>query len=55
MQLWLRLCLRLWAIAMGVFLLSGPRVYAVNLIVNGDFEAGNTASPRTTPMTARRL
>ncbi|MGQ9789620.1 MAG: PEP-CTERM sorting domain-containing protein [Armatimonadota bacterium] len=42
MQLWLRLCLRLWAIAMGVFLLSGPRVYAVNLIVNGDFEAGNT-------------
>ncbi|MGQ9487108.1 MAG: PEP-CTERM sorting domain-containing protein [Armatimonadota bacterium] len=42
MQLWLRLCLRLWAIAMGLFLLSGPRVYAGNLIVNGDFEAGNT-------------
>lgn len=42
MQLSLRLCLRLWVIAVGVFLLSGLRVYAVNLIVNGDFEAGNT-------------
>lgn len=38
----LRLCLCLGVIAVGVFLLSSPRVYAVNLIVNGDFEAGNT-------------
>ncbi|MEJ5251148.1 MAG: PEP-CTERM sorting domain-containing protein [Chthonomonadetes bacterium] len=37
----LKACFCLWVVAMGVLLLSSPRVYAVNLIVNGDFELGN--------------